>query len=732
MFELEFKIIRVALNVPLRRLFDYALTEKQNGLTICAGQRVLVPFGNKSLVAIVVDIDVTTDVPASKLKAIIDMIDVQPVLNEEQISFLNWAAKYYQHPLGDVYYSALPKLLRENRQLDSLLPESLVATELMPKRSEFSANAKKQLQLYDLLKHKTLSRTQLTEHGITAPTIKKFVDQKWAEWQNIKPAPTTIDKSQLQPGLALNAEQALAVAAINQCFGHTTFLLDGVTGSGKTEVYLQAIEQRLLKQQQILVLVPEIGLTPQTIKRFEQRFKLCIALWHSGMTDKQRFDTWQKTQSGEAKIIISTRSGVFLPFENLGLIIIDEEHDPSFKQQDGFKYHSRSIALYRANKFQIPVVLGSATPCLETLNNAMTQKFHHLKLNQRAAGSQMPTMKLLDLNLCPQDSGLGTPLIERIGEQLKQGHQVMLFINRRGYAPVLMCEECHWLTECHRCTSYMTYHRNINQLICHHCGHQHPTVHQCMSCGSTRLTSVGIGTEQLEYKLRERFPDIPLTRLDRDSTSKKGQFQEVLEKINQSGPQIIVGTQMIAKGHHFPNVSLVAVVDVDGALFSSDFRAPEKLVQLIVQVSGRAGRGSIKGEVWLQTRFPEHPVIQDVVNNTYNDFAVFTLNERKMLHLPPFSHHILLKAESTHETAGLEWLNGLLPHLRPFANLQTLGPSPAAMMKKAGKFRFLLTLQCQSRPYLHKVVDWLIENLDTIQKDNRIRWSIDVDPIDHN
>lgn len=732
MFDLEYQVARVALNVPLRRLFDYALPQGTCIDDIRVGQRVLVPFGNKSLVGIIIETATSTEVPDKKLKAFHQLIDENPVFNQEQIQFLSWAAQYYQHPIGDVYHSALPKLLRENRRLSSLMPESLVASVEMPKRTEFKANAKNQLALYDVLKTSQRTKAQLTELDITATTIKKFVDNQWAAWQLTEPQEKLVNREDINPGLELNSEQALAVAAINQSLSYKTFLLDGVTGSGKTEVYLQAIEQRLLKQQQVLVLVPEIGLTPQTIQRFKRRFNVEIKLWHSGMTDKQRFDTWRTCRSKEAKIVIATRSGVFLPFADLGLIIIDEEHDPSFKQQDGFKYHCRSIALFRAAKFNIPVILGSATPSLETLENVESGKFNHLLLTQRAAGSQMPTMRLLDLNQCQLDAGLGAPLIEKIGHQLSLGHQVMLFINRRGFAPVLMCEECHWLTDCHRCSGYMTYHKRNNLLICHHCGHQHQTVHQCASCGSTRLTSVGIGTEQLEFKLNEHFPDVAITRLDRDSTSKKGQFEALLEQINRSGPQIIVGTQMIAKGHHFPNVSLVAVVDVDGALFSSDFRAPEKLVQLIVQVSGRAGRGSIKGEVWLQTRFPEHPVIQDVVNNTYRDFANYTLNERKMLHLPPYSYHVLLKAESTHATAGEEWLASLIPHLSTFTNLQCWGPTPAPLMKKAGKFRFLLTLQCQSRPYLHKVVDWLIENLDSIQKDNRIRWSIDVDPIDHN
>lgn len=737
MFETPVTIVNVAVPVPLRKTFDYFLDPQitegfDNDTKLHPGQRVLVPFGRQQLIAIIVEVKSETDVDLQQLKAVAQVFDDEATFSKEDLKLLHWASNYYQHPIGDVFSAALPGSLRQAVNLSELKEKRLVASQNLPIESELASNAKQLKKLLSLLKESEYTRAELSAKDIKSTTIKSAIDKKWCDWQIVDSTVKTVIEENCNESLQLNPEQAIALAAVNQSNGFEAFLLDGVTGSGKTEVYLQAIQQVLLKQQQILVLVPEIGLTPQTIARFQQRFNVEIVIWHSAMTDKQRFETWLSCRENQAKIVIATRSGVFLPFANLGLIVIDEEHDASFKQQDGFKYHARSLALYRANQYKVPVILGSATPSLESLQNALSGKFHHLLLRQRAGSGQLPTMRLLDLNRCPVDAGIGQPLMEQIGVKLNAGQQVMLFINRRGFAPVLMCEECHWLTECHRCSGYMTYHRGSNQLICHHCGNQHQTVSQCISCGSTRLTSVGLGTEQLDLKLQEQFPHVEVIRLDRDSTSKKGEFERKLEQIHQNKPCIIVGTQMVAKGHHFPNVSLVGIVDVDGTLFSSDFRASEKLAQLVVQVSGRAGRAGIKGEVWLQSRFPEHPVIQDLINNQYADFAKFALQERKMLQLPPFSHQITLRAEATQPELGGRWLQGLMPTLQQYPQLLCLGPTPASMMKKAGKYRYTLSLMCPSRSYLHKVVDWLMQNLDTIQKDNKIRWSIDVDPTDIN
>lgn len=724
------KILEIALPVPLRRTFDY-LAVDENGVeidNIKPGQRVLVPFGRQSLVGITLELKTESEFPLEKLKAVKSVLDQEPCFSNTDLKLLNWAANYYQQSLGDVYHAALPKRLRENNTIDQFAHKRLVATDKLP--IDLPANAKAQQKLKENLSDSSLTKEQIKQLQISTPTINKFIESDWAKWESFTPGPVEFTVDAINHPLQLNTEQAIAVSAISAADGFEAYLLDGITGSGKTEVYLQAIAKVMLEQKQVMVLVPEIGLTPQTIERFRSRFDVEVALWHSNMTDKQRYETWQKTRSGLAKIVIATRSGVFLPFADLGMIVIDEEHDASFKQQDGFKYHCRSIALYRANLFKIPVILGTATPSLESLANTKSGKFHHLVLKQRAGNSTLPKMQLLDLNRCRSNSGIGEPLEQRIKQVLASGEQAMLFINRRGFAPVLMCEECNWLTECHRCSGFMTFHKTTNQLICHHCGNQQPTVHQCQGCGSTRLTTVGVGTEQLELYLKDTFPEANIVRLDRDSTAKKGEFEQKLELIQQGKAQIIIGTQMVAKGHHFPKVNLVGILDVDGALFSSDFRAPEKLAQLVVQVSGRAGRGNKKGEVWLQTKFPEHPVIQDLINNQYADFAQFALVEREDLALPPYSHQVILRAEATRSDFASDWLANLTPHLAHFSELLVLGPLPAPMSKRAGKFRHMIVLQCISRSYLHKVVNWLIENLDSIQNNNRIRWSIDVDPLD--
>lgn len=718
--------MQIALPVPLRKTFDYLANENEN---LAIGMRVIVPFGKSTKVGVVTDLKQESDYEISKLKPINSVLDEQPVLSNTLFEVVHWAANYYQHPIGDAIFSALPKLLREGKSLDDLKEFELQKTDKLPNIDDISTRAKQQKALIEHLNQAAVAKSELKDLNITSTTINKFIDSEWAQWQEIEYQQKDFLPEQVNPHLDLNTEQSLALSAINNS-SNGCFLIDGVTGSGKTEIYLQAIENILLKQKQVLVLVPEIGLTPQTLARFEQRFNTPIGVWHSGMTDKQRLLTWHGCLNGKFKIVIATRSGIFLPFDNLGMIIIDEEHDASFKQQEGFKYHCRSIALYRAHKLHIPTVLGSATPSFESLNNAKSGKFHYLQLRERATGNAVPKIKLIDLNIVKQQNNLAENLVERMRSVLANGQQVMLFINRRGFAPVLMCEECHWVTNCHRCSSFATYHKSKQALICHHCGHQQPVYHQCQDCGSTRILPIGTGTEQVEQTIESLFPDFPVVRLDRDKTANKGKFEEALELINTDEPTIIIGTQMIAKGHHFNNVALVGVLDVDGALFSTDFRSSEKLAQLMVQVSGRAGRSHTKGEVYLQTRFPEHPIIQDLINNSYADIASYALSEREALCLPPYSHIVIIRAESLNEYEGANWLSSIVPVLQQYKELLVLGPSPAPLSKKAGKYRHILTLQCRSRSYLHNIVDWLIQNLDSYQKNNKLRWSIDVDPVD--
>jgi len=479
--------------------------------------------------------------------------------------------------------------------------------------------------------------------------------------------------------------------------------------------------------------VPEIGLTPQTLARFEKRFAVPMLTWHSNMTDHERLRCWQRSQSGDAAIVIGTRSALFLPFRNLGLLIIDEEHDQSLKQQDGFRYHARDLAVKRASLEQCPILLGSATPSLESLHNVQQQKFIHLQLPERATSQQVPQIELIDLKQQVLKNGLADGTLGQIRQTLKRGQQVMLFLNRRGFAPALICHECGWLTECLHCSAFTTYHKQSRQLICHHCTATRPVPHQCGNCGSTQLAPVGQGTEQLEEQLGRLIPDFPITRLDRDSTRRKGSLEAHLETIHSGTPQLIIGTQMLAKGHHFPAVSLVVVVDVDGALYSSDFRASEQLAQLLTQVSGRAGRGDVAGKVLLQTHYPGHPLLQDVIQNGYHSFARSALLERQQTRLPPYQHMAMFRAEALDSAVCEQWLALLQQHTAQLAQqapLQWLGPIKAPLEKKAGKFRWQLQLFSSDRKALHQLLTLLIQQIQNLALSRKVKWQLDVDPLD--
>ncbi|MFT4926911.1 MAG: primosomal protein N' (replication factor Y) [Phenylobacterium sp.] len=750
-------IIKVAVPVPLRRLFDYALPDDIALSAVLCGQRALVPFGTKQLVGIVIakanDEDETYDI--KKIKPLIAILDPQPVFDQHLNDLLQWSVNYYQHPIGDVYATALPALLRENKSLNDLLPDHYQLSDkgrdfhvLQLGRSEKQKAAltvfKEQLQSAGqsaTQSNRQFSKQQLKHHDISAPILKALIDKELvttckADWQPFEYQSN--ESSDKEQPLTLNVEQSIAVTAT--CKNLNNFypaLIEGVTGSGKTEVYLQIIEQVLQSNRQVLVLVPEIGLTPQTLSRFEQRFDTPISLWHSGLNNTERFNTWLDASKGQSAITIGTRSSIFLPFNNLGLIVIDEEHDMSFKQQDSFRYNARDLAIYRAKMLSIPIILGTATPSLESLKNSLDDRYHSFTLPTRISGLKHQ-YNLIDIKGLHLHSGLSMPLIERIDLHLKKHNQVMLFLNRRGYAPAILCHECSWICECKRCSAFYTLHKANHQLICHHCGSHSRIPHQCPDCGTTNVQTVGQGTEQLEEKLTELFPDIPISRLDRDSTRRKGSFQQRVDDINQPGRRIIIGTQMIAKGHHFPNVTMVAVMDVDGALFSADFRASERLAQLLIQVSGRAGRGSQAGEITLQTHFPGHPLLQDLIHNGYGHFSRYLLTERKDAVLPPYVSQLLFRAQAAYPNLPKAFLDEVRDLLTPYSegrHIEILGPLPAPMEKKAGKFRFQLLIQTgQSgrRGTLQSILKRLIPTIEGLKSANKVRWSLDIDPMDMN
>lgn len=558
-----------------------------------------------------------------------------------------------------------------------------------------------------------------------------------AELQATAPTPSLWKETHAndEERLKLNTEQATAVGAIRGSdseFG--VWLLEGITGSGKTEVYLSVLENVLAQGRQALVLVPEIGLTPQTIARFRERFNAPIDVVHSGLNDSERLAVWLRARRGETAIVIGTRSALFTPFERLGIIIIDEEHDSSYKQQEGWRYHARDLAVLHARQEHIPIVLGSATPAVESLYNAQTGKYRHLRLTMRAGHARPAAQALIDLKGQTLTAGLSAPLLARMREHLNANNQVMLFLNRRGYAPALLCHECGWIAECPRCEQYYTLHQHQRQLRCHHCDSQRPVPYQCPQCGSTHLVPVGVGTEQLDSELVRLFPDIPITRVDRDTTSRKGALEQHLSDIHQGGARILIGTQMLAKGHHFPDVTMVGLIDVDGALFCADFRAAERFAQLYTQVSGRAGRAGKRGEVLLQTHHPDHPLLQTLLHQGYDAFARQAIAERKTVFLPPFTYHAMFRADDHDNRQASQFLQQLREHLAATQTedgaLWVLGPVPALAAKRSGRFRWQLLLQHPSRQRLQQILYGLRQYISTMPQAPKVKWTLDVDPIE--
>jgi primosomal protein N' (replication factor Y) len=651
-------------------------------------------------------------------------------------ALLQWAAAYYQHPLGDALANALPVLLRKSKALPSqtetrwqLSPEGKGLPEGALRR------AAKQAQLLALLQQQdSIGLADLQTAGLGKTIVKALIDKGLAIAFQAAPAslPSPVEQAPLlrNPSLVLNAQQQAAVDRISQQRGFGCTLLEGVTGSGKTEVYLQLIERCLARGQQALVLVPEIGLTPQTVGRFKHRFNCRIAMLNSSLTDRERLLTWQQANSGQADIIIGTRSAVFTPLAKLGLIIIDEEHDSSFKQQEGFRYSARDIAIKHAANINCPIVLGSATPSLESLNNALQGRYHHLQLTQRATGANAPTFELLDIRHAPMDDGFSPSLLSAIHRHLKQGNQVLVFINRRGFAPVLLCHDCGYIAQCRQCDARMTIHFQQRLLRCHHCEYQTSLPRHCPDCNSPQLDFRGSGTERSEQALQRLFPATQVLRIDRDTTSRKLAMQQLIDEVHRGEPCILVGTQMLAKGHHFANVTLVAVLDADGGLFSADFRGPEKMGQLLVQVAGRAGREQKPGTVLIQTHQPDHPLITSLTDNNYHHYARQLLAERQTSGMPPFGHLALIRAEA----GSIELAEQFLHTLRHAATTphatKLLGPLPAPMAKKAGRFRAQLILQASQRKALHHSLKQLCEFADQTTLGKKVKWSVDVDPID--
>jgi primosomal protein N' (replication factor Y) len=733
-------ILRLALPSPLRRLFDYLAPPGLQPSVWQPGMRLRVPFGRREVIGILIEVSDHSEVPANKLKPALELLDAESPLPPAFFKLCLWTAQYYQHSLGDTLSWALPILLRQGEPAEPrqqrfwhLTPGASPNDPRLTRAPRQRAALQTIAQHPHGVAHRLLSQLQLSNDSLQALLDKGllYIDVR-------RQARTERHANWLaQPELLLNAEQRSATEAIRSGLdGFNAFLLAGVTGSGKTEVYLQLIRQTLEAGKQALVLIPEINLGPQTLARFEQRFNARIALLHSAVNDRQRLDAWLDARDGQADIIIGTRSALFTPMKNPGLIIIDEEHDASYKQQEGLRYHARDLALVRARQENIPIVLGSATPSLESLQNAYAGRYALLHLKQRAGGAQPPRFLRLDIKSRPLDSGISGPLQQAIGQTLAAGQQVLVFLNRRGFAPTLLCHDCGWISQCPRCDARMTLHQRHAEVRCHHCGHTERQPSHCPECAKLDLRPLGAGTERAEERLAILFPQVPVLRVDRDSTSRKGAMTELFNTIQRGEPCILVGTQMLAKGHHFPRVTLVAILDADGGLFSADFRASERMAQLIVQVAGRAGRAEEPGKVIIQTHLADHPLLVQLTEQGYFAFAEQALSERRAAGLPPFCHLALLRAEAHKPGQAEDFLDQacseaeLLVENLKLGGVELLGPVPAPMERRAGRYRAQLLLQANARAPLHRLLNAWLQTLERMPSGRQVRWSLDVDPID--
>jgi primosomal protein N' (replication factor Y) len=721
--------LAVAIDTPLRQVFDYRAPVDT---AVRAGDRVWVPFGKRRVVGVVVEGRDQTDIPTNKLRAAFEVIDSESTFSPDLMSLLTWAAEYYRHPIGEVLTSAMPVLLRNGApvreeqfvwRLTEVGREQALAK--LPARSIRLRAIAEYLSKHEQAPASEILRA--TESPLSA--LRNLEERGFVEQFAREKSDTVLPVSIVREGPPLNEAQAAAVERIRNTLGtFASHLLYGVTGSGKTEVYLHVIGAALARSQQVLVLVPEIALTPQLIARFRGRFDTPLAVLHSGLNDTERLAAWRDAREGTARIIIGTRSAIFTPLLHPGLIIIDEEHDASFKQQDGFRYSARDLALVRAQRLGIPIVLGSATPSLETLARARKQPETLSHLPNRAGSARPPQLALVDLRKHGATQGIATPTVTTIRRHLDAGGQVMLFINRRGYAPVLFCPNCGWSAHCRRCDAHLTVHSRGRDLICHHCGSQESLPNECPTCFAD-VKPVGQGTERIEEAIQQLFSNAPMARIDRDSMRRKGELEETLARVNRGEIRILVGTQMLTKGHDFPQVTLVVVLNADQGLFSTDFRAPERLAQTIVQVAGRAGRADRPGEVLIQTEYPEHPLLTLLLKGGYAAFADGALTEREQSGWPPFSRIALLRAEATDQDAPLKFLQDAhdLAVDFPVRGVKLLGPAPAPMERRAGRFRAQLLLHAPSHSPLQKFLSGWLPLLGMLPEARRVRWSIDVD-----
>jgi len=735
------KVLSIAINVPLRRVFEYRLAADYP-ITPRPGQRVTVPFGSQSKTGIIVAIEAIEqyqgDLSIDKMKFVSSILDENSLFGESVLRLYQWMEKYYHAPPGEIWQTILPTELAKGKPAE-LTRESVwtineAGLQALHEEQVAKNAIKQKLTLQRLTENpQGIAHNRIADFDINYSTLKTLAGKAWISRDFAKPQPIQTDNlCNFPEGLQLNTQQQQAIEKVSQSLnGYQTFLLFGVTASGKTEVYLRLIEKVILQGRQALVLVPEIGLTPQTLKRFQDRFNVKTVVMHSGLTDQQRLQNWLLAKNGEAQIIIGTRSALFTELKSPGIIIIDEEHDQSFRQQQGFRYSARDVAMVRGSIDKVPVILGSASPSLETLINVAKDKVVRIDLTQKAQSQTAVKFRVIDLKNQPLTHGLSRDLIGSIRSHLDANGQVLLFLNRRGYAPVLLCHQCGWSSSCQRCDIHFTYHHQNHFLQCHHCGSSRRAPTQCPQCNCDQMVPVGLGTERLAEAVGELFPSAKIARIDRDTTRRKSATGDFVEAIKSGEIDILIGTQMLAKGHHFPNVTLVGLIDMDGALYSADFRAPEYAAQLITQVSGRTGRSNNTGEVIIQTHHSDHPMLSQIIYSGYSTFADSAIAERVEAELPPYSFAAMLQAEAPFIEPVKMFLDECKQILDRYSNLKVelLGPCPALYTKKAGKFRYQLFLQSNNRNELHQLLKLTIGDIEKLKSANKVRWRLELDPI---
>lgn len=740
---LTMSIARIALDIPLATLFDYTVDA---AMDVAVGQRVIVPFGTRQMLGVVMECVASSDMDAAKIKPITRALQDCAPLSHELLRLLNFCSEYYRYPIGQTVLPALPTRLRSDEPIvvKSIVSYRLSAQGAALDLSALPKNKKVQLRILNLLLVRAHSKAELKAVATTvSAALKLLVSEGWVEefdvTQNphLNPLPQAGEEANEKCHLfngahTLTVEQQVAVDAVTSAQNFQCFLLHGITGSGKTEVYVHLMHHALQRDGQVLLLVPEINLTPQLEDYFRSRFPdVDITSLHSGLSERARLENWLDAQQGRAKIILGTRLSVFAELPKLALIIVDEEHDASFKQQDGLRYSARDVAIFRASQRGVPIVLGSATPSLESFHNAQTGRYKMLTLQQRAnASARLPTVRCIHTKQNLMKDGISEILLREIELRITRGEQSLLFINRRGYAPVLMCGGCGWLSDCKNCAGKMVLHLQDQRLRCHHCGYQIRPPKVCPDCASNDLHPIGSGTQRIEEVLQERFPTARILRVDRDSTRNKRAWQTMREQIHANEVDILVGTQMLAKGHDFPALTLVGVLNPDSALYSSDFRASEKLYAQLAQVSGRAGRADKAGEVIIQTEFPDHPLYRALQRHDFNGFAAEQLAERDMAGFPPFHFQAILRAEGKVEGEVYAYLNQARTAAMALAHpVEVLGVVPAALARRANHVRAHLLIQASSRRALQTFLrDWQFD-LDAIPH-HKLRCALDIDPLE--